>query len=164
MGISEDLPLDGPRTLYGATKLAAELLIAEYVRRSGFGPWSIAAVSSPARGRWARSTRASCAYWLLAHMFRRPLTYIGFGGSGKQVRDLLHVDDLIDLVDVQLVAARLLDRRRRERRRRPGVLRSRCSSSRSCAPRSPGRRRQGLGHAGAIGQETSRGTSRTARG
>ena len=32
-GIAEDFPLDGARTLYGATKLAAELLIAEYARR-----------------------------------------------------------------------------------------------------------------------------------
>ena len=29
-GVSELLPLDGPRTLYGATKLAAEILLAEY--------------------------------------------------------------------------------------------------------------------------------------
>ena len=34
-GISEDFPLDGARTLYGATKLAAELLIEEYA--AGFG-------------------------------------------------------------------------------------------------------------------------------
>ena len=30
------------------------------------------------------------------------LSYIGFGGSGKQVRDLLHVADLADLVILQL--------------------------------------------------------------
>src|SRR5207247_1169046 len=34
-GISERFPMEGPRTLYGATKYAAELLIAEY--RAGFG-------------------------------------------------------------------------------------------------------------------------------
>ena len=41
-------------------------------------------------------------YWMLAHHFKRPLEYIGFGGTGKQVRDLLHVDDLLDLIDEQL--------------------------------------------------------------
>ncbi len=41
-------------------------------------------------------------YWMLAHLLQRPLRYIGFGGHGKQVRDLLHIDDLIDLVDEQL--------------------------------------------------------------
>ena len=34
-GIAEDFPLEGARTLYGATKLAAELLITEYARRFG---------------------------------------------------------------------------------------------------------------------------------
>ena len=93
------------------------------VRRSAFGPSSIAAASSQARGRWARSTRASCAYWMLAHMFRRPLTYIGFGGSGKQVRDLLHVDDLIGLVELQLSRARA-----------PGPASSRTSAAARRAP------------------------------
>ena len=31
-------------------------------------------------------------FWLLHHHFGRPLAYIGYGGTGKQVRDLLHVD------------------------------------------------------------------------
>jgi CDP-paratose 2-epimerase len=42
-------------------------------------------------------------HWMLAHHFGRPLAYIGFGGGGKQVRDLLHVDDLTDLVERQLL-------------------------------------------------------------
>jgi CDP-paratose 2-epimerase len=41
-------------------------------------------------------------HWMLAHYFRRPLTYIGFGGAGKQVRDLLHIEDLVELVEDQL--------------------------------------------------------------
>ena len=42
-------------------------------------------------------------YWLLGHYFGRELRYIGYGGAGKQVRDLLHVDDLVDLVEDQLL-------------------------------------------------------------
>lgn len=42
--------------------------------------------------------------WMLAHHFGRELRYIGYGGEGRQVRDLLHVDDLIDLIDEQLGA------------------------------------------------------------
>jgi CDP-paratose 2-epimerase len=41
---------------------------------------------------------------MLAHHFGRPLRYIGFEGSGKQVRDLLHVEDLLLLIDEQLTA------------------------------------------------------------
>jgi CDP-paratose 2-epimerase len=101
-GISELFPLTGARTLYGATKLAAELLIEEYgaafgldavVNRCGViaGPWQMGKVD-----------QGVFSWWLLAHLYGRPLAYIGYGGSGKQVRDLLHVDDLVDLLDEQL--------------------------------------------------------------
>jgi CDP-paratose 2-epimerase len=101
-GIAEDFPLPGARTLYGATKLAAELLIEEYadafdlravVNRCGViaGPWQMGKVD-----------QGVFSWWLLSHHFGKPLSYIGYGGSGKQVRDLLHIDDLIDLVEAQL--------------------------------------------------------------
>jgi CDP-paratose 2-epimerase len=44
------------------------------------------------------------SWWLLSHLFGRPLSYIGYGGSGKQVRDLVHVADVVDLVAEQLEA------------------------------------------------------------
>lgn len=104
-GISERFPLAGPRTLYGATKLAAELLVSEYaanfelpsvVNRCGViaGPWQM-----------GRVDQGVFTYWLLAHHFERPLSYIGYGGTGHQVRDLLHVADLVALVDEQLLDA-----------------------------------------------------------
>ena len=43
-------------------------------------------------------------YWVLAHQTGRPLQYIGYGGKGKQVRDLIHVDDVVELIDLQLAA------------------------------------------------------------
>jgi len=101
-GVSETFPIDGPRTLYGATKLAAELLIAEYAEVFGLrtvvdrfgviaGPWQMGQVD-----------QGIVTFWLAAHRFGRPLRYIGFGGSGKQVRDVLHVDDAVALVEEQL--------------------------------------------------------------
>jgi nucleoside-diphosphate-sugar epimerase len=39
---------------------------------------------------------------MLSHYFGRPLAYLGYGGSGKQVRDLLHMDDLLELIEEQL--------------------------------------------------------------
>jgi CDP-paratose 2-epimerase len=41
-------------------------------------------------------------YWMAAHTLGKELRYLGFNGSGKQVRDVLHVADLADLVDDQL--------------------------------------------------------------
>jgi CDP-paratose 2-epimerase len=103
-GISEAFPIDGARTLYGATKLAAELLIDEFraelgvpaaIDRCGViaGPWQMGKVD-----------QGVFTHWMLAHHFGNPLTYIGFGGKGKQVRDLLHIEDLVDLVERQLLA------------------------------------------------------------
>jgi len=39
---------------------------------------------------------------VLAHHFQRSLSYIGYGGAGKQVRDFLHVADLCDLIREQI--------------------------------------------------------------
>jgi CDP-paratose 2-epimerase len=45
----------------------------------------------------ARSDQGVIAMWVAAHHFGRNLKYIGFGGTGKQVRDFLHIDDFCDL-------------------------------------------------------------------
>ncbi len=101
-GIAEDFPLEGPRSLYGATKLCSELVIQEYgamyglrhiINRCGVltGPWQMGKVD-----------QGVFALWVAMHYFGRSLSYIGWGGQGKQVRDLLHIDDLADLLDLQL--------------------------------------------------------------
>jgi CDP-paratose 2-epimerase len=101
-GISEDFPLAGARTLYGTTKLAAEMLIEEY--REMFGLRAAVDRCGVIAGPWqmGKVDQGVFAHWLLSHRFGLPLAYIGHGGKGKQVRDLLHVDDLADLVDEQL--------------------------------------------------------------
>ena len=101
-GISERFPLEGARTLYGATKLAAELLIEEY--RVGLGVAAVIDRCGVIAGPWqmGKVDQGVFTHWMLAHHFGNPLSYIGFGGGGKQVRDLLHVDDLVDLVERQL--------------------------------------------------------------
>ena len=37
--------------------------------------------------------------WVAMHVFKGELKYKGYGGAGKQVRDLLHIDDFADLSD-----------------------------------------------------------------
>ncbi len=101
-GISERFPLEGARSLYGATKLCSELLIQEYgamyelrfiINRCGVitGPWQMGKVD-----------QGVFALWVARHYFRQELSYIGWGGEGKQVRDLLDIDDLTDLLEIQL--------------------------------------------------------------
>ncbi len=102
-GISERFPLEGARTLYGATKLAAELLIEEY--RTALGVPAVIDRCGVIAGPWqmGKVDQGVFTHWMLAHYFRNPLSYIGFGGHGKQVRDLLHALDLVDLVERQLL-------------------------------------------------------------
>ena len=101
-GFNEDFPLTGVRSLYGATKLASELLILEYadiyelnavINRCGVltGPWQFGKVD-----------QGVVVLWVAKHFWNQQLSYIGFGGEGKQVRDILHVDDLFRLIDIQL--------------------------------------------------------------
>ncbi len=101
-GIAEEFPLEGARSLYGATKLCSELLIQEYgamyglrfiINRCGVltGPWQMGKVD-----------QGVFALWVAMHHFGRGLSYIGWGGKGKQVRDFLHVDDLAELLDLEL--------------------------------------------------------------
>jgi CDP-paratose 2-epimerase len=101
-GISEDFPLEGARTLYGATKLGAELLIAEYA--SAFGLPTVVDRCGVVAGPWqmGKIDQGVYTHWMVSHYLGRELSYIGFGGRGKQVRDLLHVDDLVALVGDQL--------------------------------------------------------------
>jgi CDP-paratose 2-epimerase len=108
-GISEDFPLAGARTLYGATKLAAESLIEEY--RAMFGLRAVVDRCGVIAGPWqmGKVDQGVFAHWLLSHHFGRSLSYIGYGGTGKQVRDLLHVSDLAALVEEQLTGPEAWD-------------------------------------------------------
>ena len=101
-GIREGFSTLGFRSLYGASKLASELLIEEY--REAFGVRAIVnrcgLLTGP--GQMARIDQGVFGLWVAAHYFRTKLSYIGFGGQGKQVRDLLHVEDLLTLVKYEL--------------------------------------------------------------
>ena len=100
-GIGTDFSLVGPKTLYGATKLSSELILQEYI--AAYGIKGIVNRCGVVAGPWqfGKVDQGIFTYWMLAHYFKRPLKYIGFGGGGKQVRDLLHVDDLCRLIDLQ---------------------------------------------------------------
>ncbi len=101
-GISEEFPLSGARSLYGTTKLASELIIQEYnefyglktvINRCGVitGPWQMGKVD-----------QGVMVLWVARHYFQQQLGYFGYGGTGKQTRDMLHSSDLYRLVDWQL--------------------------------------------------------------
>jgi CDP-paratose 2-epimerase len=97
-GLSEAFPLEGARSLYGATKLCSELILREYLEMYGLrgvvnrcgvitGPWQMGKVD-----------QGVVVLWAARHLYGGRLEYIGYGGMGKQVRDMLHIDDLLRLV------------------------------------------------------------------
>lgn len=101
-GVNEDFPLGGYRSFYGMTKLASELALEEYrefygvnyvINRCGI-------IAGP--GQMGKVDQGVAVYWVAAHYWKRPLTYLGFNGTGKQVRDMLHIQDLYNLVNKQL--------------------------------------------------------------
>lgn len=101
-GVSEALSLQGARSLYGFTKLAGEQLIEEY--RAAFGFRAVVNRCGVIAGPWqfGKVDQGVIALWVMAHLMGRPLTYIGYGGQGRQVRDVLHVTDLCTLVEDQV--------------------------------------------------------------
>jgi CDP-paratose 2-epimerase len=56
-------------------------------------------------GQFGHPAQGIFAYWINAYLRRRPLRYIGFGGTGLQVRDCLHPRDLAELLWRQMNAA-----------------------------------------------------------
>ncbi|MFP4501404.1 MAG: NAD-dependent epimerase/dehydratase family protein [Candidatus Hydrogenedentota bacterium] len=101
-GFSEEFPLTGARSLYGATKLASELLITEY--RATYGLRAVVNRCGVITGPWqmGKVDQGVVVLWAARHVFGGALQYIGYGGTGKQVRDLLHVADLCGLVFYQV--------------------------------------------------------------
>lgn len=102
-GINENFGTGSARTLYGTTKLAAELFVSEYaevykvpaiINRCGVitGPWQFGKVD-----------QGVIALWVGRHTFKSgKLSYIGFGGVGKQVRDYIFIDDLFKAIQLEM--------------------------------------------------------------
>lgn len=101
-GISEAFPTALPRSFYGATKLASELIIQEYVNAYGLRAIINRCGVLAGPGQFGKVDQGVFTLWVANHYFKKPLKYTGFGGKGKQVRDLLHPHDLFALLVKQL--------------------------------------------------------------
>jgi CDP-paratose 2-epimerase len=93
----------GAKTIYGFSKLSSEMLIKEYnyafkidylINRCGLitGPWQFGKVE-----------QGLVSLWLWKHLNRdNNLYYKGYKGSGNQIRDILFINDLCELVYLQI--------------------------------------------------------------
>ena len=100
--INENFETLKPKSIYGFTKHASEMLIEEFsyafnikylINRCGV-------ISGPMQ--FGKQDQGFVSLWIWHHMFKRNLKYIGYGGYGNQVRDVLHISDLVDLIRIQI--------------------------------------------------------------
>ena len=103
-GVKEGFSTEPPLSLYGATKLASEQMALEYGGAFGFPVWVNRCGLLAGPGQFGRHDQGIFSYWIHSWAARRPLSYIGFDGTGHQVRDCLHPRDLVALLDRQLSA------------------------------------------------------------
>tara|TARA_B100001250_G_scaffold404808_1_gene421318 strand:- start:3 stop:1028 length:1026 start_codon:yes stop_codon:yes gene_type:complete len=93
---------NGPKSLYGFTKLSSEMLIKEFsflydikfiINRIGVisGPW-----------QFGRQDQGFVSLWIWRHITKKNLSYIGFKGNGYQMRDIIHIDDVCNLIFEQI--------------------------------------------------------------
>jgi CDP-paratose 2-epimerase len=101
-GIGPEFSTAPPLSLYGSTKLASEIMALEYASAFDFPLWITRCGVLAGPGQFGTPDQGIFSYWINAHLRRRPLRYIGFGGAGKQVRDAFHPQDLCDLLDRQM--------------------------------------------------------------
>jgi CDP-paratose 2-epimerase len=101
-GVTERFSTSPPISLYGATKLSSEVLALEYGFAFGFPVWINRCGVLAGAGQFGTAEQGIFSYWIHSWRSKQPLTYIGFNGSGRQVRDALHPADLGQLVALQL--------------------------------------------------------------
>lgn len=101
--INEEFQTKLPKSLYGFSKLSSEELIKEYnysykikyiINRFGViaGPW-----------QFGKQDQGFISLWVAKHLFKKKLSYIGFGGYGNQIRDVIHVDDACEIIYLQII-------------------------------------------------------------
>ena len=99
----ENTNTNGVKSIYGFTKYASELLIKEYsyifnikfiINRFGI-------ITGPLQ--FGKVEQGLVSLWLWRHLNNLKLNYIGFGGKGSQIRDILYIDDFSLLIKKQIL-------------------------------------------------------------
>jgi len=104
-GVGIAFSTEAPVSLYGGTKLACEIMALEYWNAFGMPLWIDRCGVLAGAGQFGKPDQGIFSYWVHMRREGRPLSYIGHGGTGLQVRDCLHPDDLGRLVAAQLRTA-----------------------------------------------------------
>ncbi len=101
-GIDETFSTRAPVSLYGASKLASEVLALEYGLTFDFPVWINRCGVLAGAGQFGRPDQGIFSFWIHSWRAKVPLQYIGFHGQGYQVRDCLHPRDVAGLLVKQM--------------------------------------------------------------
>ena len=100
--VNENFDTIKPKSIYGFSKLSSELLIREFsylfkikyiINRLGVisGPW-----------QYGKEQQGFVSLWVWRHLTKGRLSYNGYGGKGRQIRDVVHIADVCRLVQSQI--------------------------------------------------------------
>ncbi len=100
--INENFQTSLAKSLYGSSKLCSEDLVKEFsysdnikyiINRFGVisGPW-----------QFGKQDQGFFSLWVSRYLKKRALSYIGFGGHGNQARDVIHVEDVCEIIFIQI--------------------------------------------------------------
>ena len=109
-GIREDFSTAAPVSLYGATKIASEVMALEYGHSFGLPVRINRCGVIAGAGQFGKADQGIFSYWIHSYREQRPLKFIGYGGTGLQFRDCLHPNDLARLLLIQIDAGAAKDR------------------------------------------------------
>ena len=100
--IDEKNNILGPKSIYGLTKLSSEMFIEEFSYAFGIRYLinRCGVISGPLQ--FGKQDQGFISLWIWKHLNKQKLKYIGYGGHGNQVRDVLHIKDLCNLILIQI--------------------------------------------------------------
>jgi CDP-paratose 2-epimerase len=100
-GIAEDFSVDGGQHgIYGLSKIMADLACQEYADAFGVQTVVNRFGVMAGEGQFGKSEQGWTAWWAIAHHFGLPLRLIGW--AGKQLRDVLFIEDVCRLVELEI--------------------------------------------------------------
>lgn len=100
--IKEDFSKEAPLSFYGYTKLSSEMMIKEfsYLKNIDYIIDRFGLVAGPRQ--FGKIDQGVISYWVWRRLNKLKLYYKGYKGSGMQIRDVLHIDDLTFIISEQV--------------------------------------------------------------
>ncbi len=105
-GVAEGFSTEPPLSLYGASKRASEQLACEYAESFKLPVFVLRCGVLAGAGQFGKIDQGIFSFWIHSYCRKKSLKYIGFDGTGYQVRDCLHARDLLPLITQQMSRSR----------------------------------------------------------